>query len=131
MTITGLHHVLLTVSDLDRSVGFYRDVLGLQIFKQVPDDGVAGSKVIFTLPDGTFFAVVHHPDGDFSPFDEKRIGADHVSFNVSAAELGAWEERLREAGLTVAPPAPSASGEMLLVFRDPDGIQLQIYGRAA
>jgi catechol 2,3-dioxygenase-like lactoylglutathione lyase family enzyme len=31
-TITGLHHVLLTVSDLDRSTRFYRDILGLKVY---------------------------------------------------------------------------------------------------
>lgn len=54
-TITGLHHVLLTVSDLHRSTRFYRDILGLKVYKKVPDNGVAGAKVIFTMPDGTFF----------------------------------------------------------------------------
>ncbi len=70
-TITGLHHVMLTVSDLQRSTRFYRDTLGLTVYKEVPDNGVAGAKVIFTMPDGTFFAVVYHPDGDMSPFNQK------------------------------------------------------------
>lgn len=131
MTISGLHHVLLTVADLDRSVAFYRDTLGLKIFKEVPDDGVAGAKVIFTMPDGTFFAVVHHPDGDFSSFNEKRIGIDHVSFSVDSTELASWQGRLTAAGISYKPPAPSASGELLIVLRDPDDIQVQIYGHAA
>jgi len=29
--ITGVHHTCITVSDLDRSVAFYRDVLGLEL----------------------------------------------------------------------------------------------------
>src|SRR5712691_11099662 len=130
-TITGLHHVLLTVSDLQRSTRFYRDILGLKVYKEVPDNGVAGAKVIFTMPDGTFFAVVYHPDGDMSPFSEKRIGIDHVSFTIAAEDLPVWERRLRDAGISHQPPAPSASGELLIVPRDPDNIQLQIYGRNA
>lgn len=129
MSISGLHHVVLTVSDLQRSAEFYRNVLGLKVFKEIPDDGVAGAKVIFSMPDGTFFAVVLHADGDMSPFNEKRIGLDHVSFNVAADELPDWERRLTEAGIPYQPPAPSASGELLIVSRDPDNIQLQIYGR--
>lgn len=29
--VTGVHHILLTVSDLDRSIRFYRDVLGMRM----------------------------------------------------------------------------------------------------
>lgn len=83
------------------------------------------------MPDGTFFAIVHHPDGDKSPFSEKRIGIDHASFNIPAEDLPAWERHLCHAGISYQPPAPSASGELLIGLRDPDNIQIQIYGRNA
>jgi len=50
MTITGLHHTMLTVNDLERSTDFYERVLGLERFRAIPDDGIVGAKVIFALP---------------------------------------------------------------------------------
>ena len=131
MPIDGLHHVLLTVTDLRRSSCFYEQVLGLRKVREIPDDGVAGAKVLFVLPDGRFFGVVQHRGGEAGRFDEMRIGLDHVSFSVPVEELAEWQARLPEAGIAHSEPAPSAFGEPLIVLRDPDGIQLQVYGRTS
>jgi catechol-2,3-dioxygenase len=58
-----------------------------------------------------------------------RTGLDHLAFTVDADELDTWQQRLNEAGIATSPPALSALGEPLIVMRDPDGIQLQMYGR--
>ena len=131
MPVTGLHHVLLTVADVHRSARFYEDVIGLKRIREIPDDGVAGHKVLFALPDGSLLGVVKHANGEPGQFDERRIGMDHVAMSVPAAELPDWQQRLEQAGVTHSPPAPSAFDEPLMVLRDPDNIQLQIYGRRA
>lgn len=128
MPVAGLHHVLLTVRDLRRSAAFYETVVGLRKIKEIPDDGVAGAKALFALPDGTFFGVVQHQRGDNSAFDEMRTGLDHVAFSVPASELAAWLDRLRRAGVVCSDPAPSAFGDPLIVLRDPDNVQVQVYG---
>ncbi len=129
MTITGMHHTVLTVTDVARSQDFYGGLLGLELFKAVPDDGVAGEKVIYRLADGTFFGVVAHAKGDGSAFSEMRTGLDHISFAVPAAELDSWRERLSAAGVPSAEPAPALSGELVFVVRDPDNIAVQIFGK--
>jgi catechol 2,3-dioxygenase-like lactoylglutathione lyase family enzyme len=107
MKVTGLHHILLTVRDLERSTAFYTEVLGLQKVKEIPDDGSAGAKVLCGLPDGRLLGLVQHRANGGGVFDEFRTGLDHVDHS---------------------PPAPSAFGDPLIVLRDPDQIQLQIYG---
>ena len=129
MTITGLHHTMLTVTDLERSSDFYERVLGLARFRAIPDDGIVGDKVIFSLPDGNFFGIVEHAHGDRCTFDEMRTGLDHISFSVPASKLEDWQKRLREEGIGQSEPAPAASGELVIVVRDPDNIQVQILGR--
>lgn len=129
MKIAGLHHAMLTVCDLDRSSNFYGGVMGLETFRTIPDDGVAGAKVIFSLPDGNYFGIVQHARGDESRFDEMRTGLDHISFTVTAEELPAWQKRFGAAGISSSEPAPAASGEMVIIVRDPDNIQVQIFGR--
>lgn len=128
MTITGLHHVLLTVRDLERSTVFYTEVLGLRKAKEIPDDGRAGAKVLCTLPDGRLLGLVQHRANGGDEFDEFHTGMDHLALTVPASELELWSRRLDEAGVDHSPPAPSAFGDPLIVFRDPERIQLQIYG---
>ena len=55
-------------------------------------------------------------------------GLDHLALSVPVNELPDWEHRLNQAGVEHSPPALSALGEPLIVLRDPDHIQLQIYG---
>jgi glyoxylase I family protein len=128
MSVTGLHHVLLTVRDLERSATFYTGLLGLRKVKEVPDDGVAGAKVLYALPDGRLVGLVQHQANPGQPFDEIHTGMDHLAFSVPVDELPGWQRRLDQAGVEYAPPAPSAFGDPLIVLRDPDRIQLQIYG---
>lgn len=75
----------------------------------------------------------HNPGAQFA---ETRSGLDHVSFRVDGRdELAAWGERLTGLGvrqtdladqpLTQAPIADTAYGSVL-VFRDPDNIQLEL-----
>ena len=128
MTITGLHHVLLTVRDLQTSASFYGDLLGLRKVKDIPDDGVAGEKVLYALPDGRLVGLVQHQATPNQPFDEAHVGLDHLAFSVALSELPEWERRLDQAGVEFTPASPSAFGDPLIVLRDPDRIQLQIYG---
>ena len=124
----GLHHVLLTVRDLTCSTAFYEDLLGLRKIKEIPDDGIAGAKVLFALPDGRLLGLVSHRTQSGEAFDEHRIGLDHLALSVPVEDLPTWGERLSAAGVAYSPPAPSAVGDPLIVFRDPDNIQLQLYG---
>lgn len=129
LPVSGLHHVLLTVRDLARSTAFYTNVIGLRIWREIPEDGLAGAKTLFALPDGTMLGLVGHADGEDDVFDEKRAGLDHVALTVPTPDLSRWEQRLRDVGVPHSAPAPSAAGDPLIVVRDPDNIQLQIYGR--
>lgn len=65
-----------------------------------------------------------HPDGEF---DEFRTGLDHLALTVSSrAELEEWEERLRDEKITFTPVAETPIGSVI-VFRDPDNIQLEFW----
>ncbi len=128
MGVTGLHHVLLTVRDLEESAKFYTGLLGLRVVRELPDVGAAGAKVLCALPDGRLVGLVQHRTNQGEPFDEAHTGLDHLAFTVPADELADWSRRLADAGIEHSAPAPSALGDPLIVFRDPDRIQLQIYG---
>ena len=60
-------------------------------------------------------------------FDEFRTGLDHLALGVaSRAELTAWEDELERRGITYTPAAETPIGTVV-VFRDPDNIQLEFW----
>ncbi|MDQ6909247.1 MAG: VOC family protein [Actinomycetota bacterium] len=127
--IIGIHHVSLTVRDVERSAAWYAELLGL-----VPvDHGGQG---------GHTFAVLAHPasglviglhayaDGPGGAFTEFRVGLDHLAFAVERrAELEEWRAELVRRGIDHSPIADTPNGSAL-VFRDDDRIQLEFFSPA-
>ena len=124
--INGGHHIAFTVSDADRSAQWYADLLGMQVVLDGADDTVK-FRVLAHPASGWVIGVREypgHPDGEFSEF---RTGLDHFAFAVSSrAELDDWEEQLRSKGVPFTPAAETPIGTVV-VFRDPDNIQLELW----
>ena len=103
MTFSGVAHVSLTVTDLERSRRWYTELLGWEEMMA----GESGS-VIFAvgvLPGGQLLALRQHANGTGDKFDPRRTGLDHLSLDVgSADQLSHWERRLST--LASATPQP-------------------------
>ncbi|HVV09679.1 VOC family protein [Amycolatopsis sp.] len=134
-TLTSVHHLALTVTDVDRSVPWYERVLEL---KEVArrEDPESGIRKVFMRAQADSFSVilVQHPDTERGGFDERRTGLDHVAFKVETYfELKEWEQRLADYGVTYSPAKASRTlpGSAVVVFRDPDGIQLEVWADPA
>lgn len=130
-TLTGVHHLALTVTDVDRSVPWYERVLDLKEVARREDAETGIRKVVLRGRADLFSVVlVQHPDTERGDFDERRTGLDHVAFTVeSYGELKEWESRLAEYGVThtAAKASRTLPGSAVVVFRDPDGIQLEVW----
>jgi glyoxylase I family protein len=125
-TIAGGHHVAFTVRDADRSAKWYGDLLGMQEVLRGDDDSVR-FRVLACPASGWVLGVRQYIGREEGAFDEFRTGLDHFAFGVSSrAELEGWEQRLREAGVTFTPIAETPIGSVI-VFRDPDNIQLEFW----
>ena len=124
--ISGYHHLNLTVPDLEKSTDWYTTVLGFQKMRELNGDG--WRKVLLMQPQSHLvFGLTAHEHGSPGRFEETRTGMDHIAFQVpNRAELDAWEARFEEAGVAHSPIKESAMG-WLIVFRDPDNIQLEVY----
>jgi glyoxylase I family protein len=124
--ITGAHHVAFTVRDADRSAQWYGDLLGMQVVLK-GDDETVRFRVLAHPGSGWVIGVRQYLGREEGAFDEFRTGLDHFAFGVSSrAELEGWEQRLREAGVAFTPIADSPIGPVI-VFRDPDNIQLEFF----
>jgi len=130
-----IHHLRLTVTDINRSRGFYTSLLGFDVAVESPPDddpnADAARAILFggcVMVRGDLLLGLRPmaPGGD--RFNENRVGLDHLSFSVgSRAEL---EEAVR---LFEARGVPHGEitrlpsfGIDILEFRDPDNIQLEL-----
>lgn len=132
----GPHHIRLTVTDIDRSRDFYRDVLGFDIVAESP--GRPDDPEVRTDPHRLYGGCVFQagalllglrpvaPAGD--SFDSERVGLDHLSFGVdSRQDLVTAAERLAAAGIEHGEVIEMDQfGIAILSFDDPDGIHLEL-----
>ncbi len=131
-----LHHLALTVSDLNASVSWYEDIFGVRFQMDAPHRGGVG-KVLADERWELMIVLHHHDANDRGLFGETATGLDHAGFVVpERADLEAWQAHLEAKGivrahvadkpLTQSPIADEAYGSVL-VFRDPDNIQLEVF----
>ena len=125
--VVGAHHTALTVSDVERSAAWYSDLLGLVQVLSGDDDEVSYRVLTHpTTPCMIGLRQYHaHPDG---PFDEFRTGLDHLAFGVAdRAQLESWAaELLRRGDIPFTPIVDTPIGSVI-VLRDPDNIQLELW----
>lgn len=136
--VDGYAHVRLTVTDIARSRAFYDRVFALPVAFEVPPDadeqtrqdlGFLYGGVIYRLGPGLLGLRPVAPDGD--RFDEDRVGLDHLSLRVPDREaVSAAAARLDELGV-VHSGVKDLGRAVLLEFRDPDGIALEVYAPTA
>jgi glyoxylase I family protein len=125
---TNLHHVVLTVRDIEASVGWYTDLFGFaELAREDHFGGSGGRTVLLGTPDWSMgIGLASHPTNEGETFDPCRTGLDHVGFTVAdRATLEEWEARMSDKGIKHSPISDHDWGSSLN-FRDPDDVQLQL-----
>jgi catechol 2,3-dioxygenase-like lactoylglutathione lyase family enzyme len=144
MAITRVHHHTFTVSDMDRSIPFYRDVLGFKLIADVMRENVpAYDKVMgmenvkvrvamFNDPAGTMVALLHY----HHPLPRKReMGNVFVGSSVLAVQtddIHADYARWVKAGVRFQSEPVDVIRDGKLAVRiayafDPDGLVIELY----
>jgi glyoxylase I family protein len=116
--VTALHHVSFIVADTNRSLRFYRDLLGLRVDASRPDLGYPGA---WLLLGGQQVHLLELPNPDATEGRPAHGGHDrHLAMSVP--DLDTLAERLSKAGI---PYSLSRSGRRALFCRDPDANALE------
>ena len=133
--ITGYHHVLRTVRDIERSRAFYDAVFALPVAFELPPDADAATREGLGLFGGVIYAVpggllgLRPVAGDDDRFDEDRVGLDHLSLQVASVQT------LHDAAAVLDDLGVAHGGvkdlgaSAILEFRDPDGMALELYAQ--
>jgi catechol 2,3-dioxygenase-like lactoylglutathione lyase family enzyme len=145
----AVSHIAIGVRDMDKSLHFYRDLLGLKVSLDTMEN-VGGLKTLFTNPqkgkrravymryeDGphaSFIVLSQNPGetpGEAIKLDQ--VGVHHFAFWVD--DLRARVEKLKAAGVpilvppmesdTIAYGEPAGKKVLTSLFQDPDGIIVQ------
>jgi glyoxylase I family protein len=135
-----IHHLRLTVTDLERSRKFYTELLGFDVAVESPpdDDPSAGEvfKILFggiVMIRGNLLMGLRPMAAAGDRFDPDRVGLDHLSFGVaSRADLEGAARLFDEHGVRHGEITTLAGfGIDVLPFEDPDGVQLELTAPAA
>ena len=143
----GIYHAGLTVRDLERSIDFYRDLLGLEVARRQESStpyisqltGLPGThlKVAYLRApgdEGAYLELIEYVAPIGQPIDTTPCnpGTGHVCFFV--ADLDATYARLSAAGVPFTSPPASITagfhaGSKTVYLRDPDDIVLELFQR--
>ena len=127
---SGIRYLGLTVSDARRSADWYKRVLDYEEIKRIRlPDGWLQEVQLHHRPSDTTIGLIQHKGPPAARFDERRAGLDHFEINVPTGEaLEAWVVRLDDLGIPHSALEDRPSSR-LVVFRDPDNIQIELYWR--
>jgi glyoxylase I family protein len=126
--IKGVAHFSIPVSDVDRSLKFYTEIVGCKFLSQTPDKGIT-----FLDAGGVCVLLIKRPAPIIKGPLEMSNGVHHA-FMVSAAEYKSAVETLRAKGVDVFFEEDRRGGTIdgpRAYFRDPDGTALEFIDRTA
>jgi catechol 2,3-dioxygenase-like lactoylglutathione lyase family enzyme len=126
LKVVGADHTNFRVRDLDVSLGFYRDVLGLEPFGL--EEYHRGERPIVSLRVTEQFILHLTPDPEFERGSTG--GYDHLALVVEDAKPHELAEHLRKSDVVVEKQFESISGALgegpALYVRDPDGYRVEL-----
>lgn len=123
-----LGHVVIRVSDLQRSTEFYTQVLGFRVSDVYPEDLMPGGMVFLRCtPDHHCLALVGATDGRTGAADQQDL--HHIAFEVPTLDdVVRAREHLRRHAVPIHFEGRRRAGcQVAVEFRDPDGHHLELY----
>ncbi len=122
----GILETALYVDDLGKAEAFYRDILGLEVHGRAP------ARHVFFRCDGQmlliFVAMETAKPAATTALPvpvHGALGAGHVCFRASAAEIDRWRGYLEAHGVAIEADFVWPSGGRSIYFRDPAGNSLE------
>ena len=123
--INGFGHIDLTVTDVERSVRWWEEVLGFKLINTRDTPDFKLRSVIH--PCGFFIGLMSHSNPASGRFDERAVGLDHLALRVpDRASLEEWAQHFDNLGIAHSGVLEEQAGPVI-VFRDPDNIQLEFW----
>ena len=120
-------HVSVRASDIERSISFYRNILGMEVVKRRPIPQNRAEIAFLKDPDGEFALELTHYDDQkkFDQADYMDRTFDHLAFRVD--DLRGLVAKVKETGFNVTDePFELSPGHWLAFIEDPDGTLIEL-----
>jgi glyoxylase I family protein len=128
---TGVHHVDIVVSSIERSLPFYRELLGPIGWHGLSEvEGERGETIWYLVGTDSALGLREAKSEGGLPYDRYRVGLHHIAFEVpSRAAVNERAEWLRSRGAEIESGPEEywyMPGYYAVFFYDPDGMKLEI-----
>jgi glyoxylase I family protein len=122
-----IHHIALSVKNLDNSIKFYKEIFGFSEVQRFERKDLGGKAIFLKLNNVSLeiwqFDNQNKNKDDFS--DLNVLGIRHLAFEVNNIEEEYTKLKLKK--IAISEPRLGASGAKYCFLNDPDGIQLELY----
>ena len=127
MKVQKLLHTRMRVSDMDQTIAFYTDILGLEVLERK------------TSPRGSHLAFLRVPNSDelielcsFPPSGPVKVQEDLVHLAFQVQNLDDTIASLKQKGVTITDgPTKTSSGSQFIFIDAPDGYEVELIERPA
>ena len=121
--VLGIDHVAISVADLERSLKFYTEVLGLRVSPR--EHQKPGIEYFLDCGSSLIGLIQGEKDGQKHMLQDGGLGGNHVSFRVPTKDFDRYHEELKTLGVTIT-YQKKREKSWSLYFLDPDGNKLEI-----
>jgi catechol 2,3-dioxygenase-like lactoylglutathione lyase family enzyme len=118
----GVHHVAVLCADVERTIGFYQDLLEFPLTDLFENRDYPGSThFFFDIGHGNALAFFDFPGLDLGPYAEVLGGLHHLAISVPPDRWANLKRKLDDAGIEYQHVDDSS-----LYLRDPDGTRVEL-----
>ena len=127
-SFSKVSHISFSATDAEASAAWWTRVFGLTELDRTAGDGWK-AVLLIDQPTATIIELQQHDRNGGEQFDPARTGFDHMGFKVDDVDaLADWEAHFARLGVVHTPTVHREYGSVL-TFKDPDGIQFEMFHR--
>jgi len=143
---SDVHHMAMVVSNMEKSLSFYRDLLGFNLLFEERIPGEVAQKItglpiqeikiaLLQLGNSNIELIQYNPPGREIPKDIMPSDIINTHIAISVPDIEEAHRRLKDMGVSLASTSPHViteaeskqfAGHKILFFQDPDGHTLEL-----
>ncbi len=125
-TVQGVHHVAFICRDVEETIQFYQEFLGFPLVELVENRDYAGSShFFFDIGNRNLLGFFDFPGHEHPSFSETIGGLQHLAISIAPDQYDKARKKFDEAGFAYL--GPDRGVEESMYFRDPNGLQVELY----
>jgi catechol 2,3-dioxygenase-like lactoylglutathione lyase family enzyme len=121
----GIAHIAVTTRDMEKSLDFYTNALGLKKVFEIPEPETGKPWIIYLYVGGRQFVELFYNGSKDNPWQQELCGFNHLCLEVD--NIHTATEKITKAGYTLdSPPKQGADYNWQAWVKDPDGIRVEL-----